>query len=433
LGEVVSQNMAAVLASLLCVLAVPTLMAQQEWDDHDRSKKVLSRDLAKDYLESCAPNAILFSFGDNDTYPLWYAQEVEGIRPDIRVVNYSLLGIDWYINELRYKVNQSDSIDVIWRADQIEAGKRDYVVYSPRPNIPEDRYYDLYDVMKNYVGSDDADKLDNSRGSEPLNSFPVRKFAVPVDANFVLKNKVVNADDSILKELRFDVPKTSLMKNDLAVLNIIAANKWIRPIYFTTPDLNLGFDQFLRRDGLSHRLVPVANSKVNTDWMLSKSLNVFSSGNANVKGVYFDEENRRHLNTIRNAYAELAIDLSAKNRKEDARKVLDKVDEMMLQENFPYGMASRGNMHNKNSLLFLEACLMADNKVLAEKVAASVKKDLQQQVKFCNSLTGDKADQMADEKRMAESYLKGLEQIEAMYNPRIQIPGKMMAADSGKK
>jgi hypothetical protein len=342
------------------------------------------------------------------------------------------LGIDWYINELRYKVNQSDSIDVIWRPDQIEAGKRDYVVYSPKPNIPEDRYYDLYDVMKNYVGSDDADKLDNSRGSEPLNSFPVRKFAVPVDKNFVLKNKVVNAEDSVIKELRFDVPKTSLMKNDLAVLNIIAANKWVRPIYFTTPELNLGFDQYLRRDGLSHRLVPVANSRVNTDWMLSKSLNVFASGNANVKGVYFDEENRRHLNTIRNAYAELAIDLSAKNRKVEARKVLDKVDEMMLQENFPYGMTSRGNMHNKNSLLFLEACLMADDKVLAEKVSASVKKDLQQQVKFCNTLTGDKADQMADEKRMAESYLKGLDQIEAMYNPRIQIPGKMMAADSGK-
>ena len=82
-------------------------MGQQEWDDHDRSKKQMARDIAKDYLESCAPNAILFTFGDNDTYPLWYAQEVEGIRPDIRVINTSLLGTDWYINELRYKVNQS--------------------------------------------------------------------------------------------------------------------------------------------------------------------------------------------------------------------------------------------------------------------------------------------------------------------------------------
>jgi hypothetical protein len=177
-------------------------------------------------------------------------------------------------------------------------------------------------------------------------------------------------------------------------------------------------------------MVPVQNSRVNTDWMLSKALNNFAFGNANVKGVYYDEENRRHLNSIRNAYAELAIDLAAKNRKEEARKVLEKVDQMMLDENFPYGMVSRGNMHNKNSLLFLEACLMADDKKLAEKVMASVKKDLLQQVKFCNTLSGDKADQMADEKRMAESYLKGLEQMEAVYNPKIQIPGKMMAADS---
>jgi len=429
-AKLVTQNIAAVLAALLCVLAVPTLMAQQEWDDHDRSKKVLSRDLAKDYLESCAPNAILFTFGDNDTYPLWYAQEVEGIRQDIRVINYSLLGIDWYINQLRYKVNQSDSIDVIWQPDQIEAGKRDYIVYSPRPNIPEDRYYDLYDVMKNYVGSDDADKLDNTRGSEPLNSFPVKRFAVPVNKALVIQNKTVNASDSVVSELRFDVPKSSLMKNDLAVLNIIAANKWKRPIYFTNDRLELGFDQFIRRDGLSYRMVPVQNSRVNTDWMLSKALNNFAFGNANVKGVYYDEENRRHLNSIRNAYAELAIDLASKNRKEEARKVLDKVDQMMLDENFPYGMVSRGNMHNKNSLLFLEACLMADDKKLAEKVMSSVKKDLLQQVKFCNTLSGDKADQMADEKRMAESYLKGLEQMEAVYNPKIQIPGKMMAADS---
>jgi hypothetical protein len=167
--------------------------------------------------------------------------------------------------------------------------------------------------------------------------------------------------------------------------------------------------------------------------MLSKAMNNFAFGNANVKGVYFDEENRRHLNTIRNAYAELAIDLSAKNRKEEAKKALQLVDKMMLDENFSYGMVSRGNMHNKNSLLFLEACLMAGDTTLANKVAASVKKDLQQQVKFYNGLTGDKVEQMADEKRMAESYLQGLEQIQTIYNPRIQIPGKMMAADSLNK
>ena len=115
-------------AAVICMLA-PILMANQEWDDHDRSKKTLARDDAKNYLESCAPNAILFCFGDNDTYPLWYAQEVEKVRPDIRIINTSLLGIDWYINQLRYKINQSDSVDVIWRPDQIIGDKLQYLQY----------------------------------------------------------------------------------------------------------------------------------------------------------------------------------------------------------------------------------------------------------------------------------------------------------------
>lgn len=418
---------AACAATLLCLVAVPVLMAQQEWDDHDRSKKELPRDLAKDYLESCAPNAILFTYGDNDTYPLWYAQEVEGIRPDIRVINVSLLGIDWYINELRYKVNQSDPIDVIWTPEQIEGGKRDYVLYRPKENIPENRYYDLYDLMKNYVGSDDPAKMDDTRGGEPLNTFPVRKISVPVDKALAVKNGTVNKTDSTVSEMRFEIPKGSMMKNDLALLNIIAANKWNRPIYFTAPRADLGFDQYLRRDGLSFRLVPVLNSRVNTDWMMDKAMNKFGFGNAQIKGVYFDEENRRHLNTIRAAYAELAIDLAGKDRKEDAKKVLEKADKMMNPFNFDYGMTSRGNLHNSTSLLFLEACYMAADQPLADKVAASIKKDLQQQIMYYNSLSGDKAEQMSEERRSAESYLKGIEQIKTVYNPRIEIPGKLMA------
>ncbi|MEN9685746.1 MAG: hypothetical protein RLZZ28_1532 [Bacteroidota bacterium] len=422
-----SQTSAASLATFLCLLAVPVLMAQQEWDDHDRSQKVLPRDLAKNYLESCAPNAILFSYGDNDTYPLWYAQEVEGIRPDIRVINFSLLGIDWYINQLRYKVNQSAPIDVIWSPEQIEGGKRDYVIYRPKAEIPEDRYYDLYDMMKNYSGSDDPEKQDNTRGGEPLNTFPVRKVSVPVDRQTVLKNKTANATDSIVSEMKFEIPKGGLMKNDLALLNIIAANKWERPIYFTNPNADLGFDQYLRRDGLSFRLVPVQNSRVNTDWMLDKALNKFGFGNANIKGVYFDEENRRHLGTIRSAYAELAMDLTAKDRKADAVKVLEKADKMLNQSNYPYGMTSRGNIHNRISLIFMEACYMAGDTVLANKVGNSVKTDLQQQLRYYNTLSADKQDHMSEEKRAADSYLKSLEQMQTIYNPRIQIPGKLMA------
>ena len=423
LSKSLSKTTAAGIATVVCLLAVPTLMASQEWDDHDRSNKVIARDLAKDYLESCAPNAILFTFGDNDTYPLWYAQEVEGIRKDIRVINYSLLGIDWYINQLRYKVNESPAIDVIWSADQIEGSKRDYIEYKPNPSMPDDKFYNLYDVMKNYVGKDNPDND---------YSFPVKNVTVPVDVAAAIKNGTVNATDSVVASLDFSLPRNALMKNELAVLNIIAANNWKRPIYFTNAGAELGFDQYLRRDGLSYRLAPVKNSKVNTDWMLDKLTNKFSYGNADKAGVYFDEENRRHLNGIRSAYAELAIDLASKNRKEDARAVLNKVDKMMLESNFGYGLTSRGNLHNRNSLLFLEACYLAGDKALIQKVSTAVKKDLQQQVNYYNALTGMKADNMAQEKQTAESYLQALGQMQAMYNPSVEIPGKVMSKETEK-
>lgn len=290
-------------------------------------------------------------------------------------------------------------------------------------------------MMKNYVGSDDPSKMDDRGNGEALNTYPVKKLSVPVDKALVLKNGTVNATDSVVSELRFEIPKGALVKNDLALLNIIAANKWQRPIYFTSPSADLGFDQYIRRDGLSFRLVPVENSRVNTDWMLDKAMNKFAFGSANVKGVYFDEENRRHLNSIRTAYTELAMDLAAKNRKEEARKVLEKADTMLERAgNFDYGMTSRGNQHNRNSLLFLQACYMAEDTTLANKVAASVKKDLQQQVRYYNSLGSQRAENMADEKRMAENYLQGLDQLQSVYNPRIQIPGKLMAPrDSAAK
>ncbi|MCW3079107.1 DUF2723 domain-containing protein [Segetibacter sp.] len=425
LSKYISRGVATNLATVICLLAVPVLMAAQEWDDHDRSKKVLARDLAKNYLESCAPNAVLFSFGDNDTYPLWYAQEVEGIRPDIRVINYSLLGIDWYINQLRYRVNQSNPIDVIWTADQIQGRKRDYIRYNEKSGLPTNQYFDLYDLMKNYVGSDDPGKMASSGGNDMINTFPVRKVSVPVDQNMVRQNGTVGITDSIVSEVRFEIPKTTLMKNDLAVLNIIAANKWQRPIYFTSAFDELGFGPYLRKDGLSYRLVPVMNQQVNTDWMTDKLMNKFAYGNANVPGVYFDEENRRHLNTIRTAYAELAFDLSSKGRKEEARKALQKADKMMLQENFSYGMISRGNMHNRNSIAFLEACYRSDDKALATKVLNSVRKDLQQQVKFYNSLSETKAEWMAYDRKTAEDYLQALGSLEQMF-------GKGAAAEDGR-
>jgi transmembrane protein TMEM260 (protein O-mannosyltransferase) len=397
-------------ASVLIALLVPILMGQQEWDDHDRHKKVIARDIAKDYLESCAPNAILFTFGDNDTYPLWYAQEVEGIRPDIRVINTSLLGTDWYINQLRYKVNQSGPIDVLMSPDQIEGNKRDVVFFNANPQFPEDRYYDLYQMMKDYVGTDAS--LVGAQNGNQYNTFPVHKVALPVDKQLVLGNGTVNANDSVLDAVRFTIPKNNLYKNDLAILNIIAANKWKRPIYFTMPYDELGFASYIRRDGLSYRLIPVQNSTVNTDWAYNVVMKKFGFGNANLPNVYFDEENRRHLNTIRKAEVDLAFDLINKNKKDSAKSVLELVDKNMLQQNFPYGMVSRGNDHNQLSLAIMQAAYLADDKPLAEKVGKSVKTDLQQQIKYYNSLSGWQADGLSYEKQNAQDILDRLIQVQ---------------------
>lgn len=414
--KILNQTTATILATLLCIAAVPTIMAQQEWDDHDRSKKTLPRDLARNYLESCAPNAILFSFGDNDTYPLWYAQEVEGIRKDVRVINFSLLGIDWYINQLRYKVNESNPIDVIWTADQIEGRKRDYIQYQNNPKYNNETYYNLYDVMKNYVGSDNPEFMDNSRG-EPLNTFPTKKFFVPVDKNLVLKNGTVNASDSgIVSQLKFELPKDAIMKNDLAVLNVIAANNWSRPIYFTSNSpyqIGLGFEKYLRSDGMSYRLVPIENTNVssttewpfiNTNWVLDKLSNKFTFGNAGTKGVYFDEENRRHLSSIREAYEDLAFDLSNRNRKKEAQQILEFCHKNILLENFSYGQVSRSEQYNRTSLRFLSACYAADAKTLATKVAAALKKDLQQQQSYYASL-GEGKTNKAEFDKLVKEYL----------------------------
>ncbi len=440
---------ANIAAAAICLLAVPVLMASQEWDDHDRSNKTLARDLAINYLESCAPNAILITFGDNDTYPLWYAQEVHGIRRDIRIINSSLLGTDWYINQLRYKVNQSDPIDPIWTAAQIEGANRD-IVYSPEslygnnatflkqyrtkaglttdPSLP----MDLYTMMKEYAGSDDPKKMEQGRDGSMLNIFPSKKTSVPVDINVVRQNGTVNATDSVVSALNFEITKNVIYKNDAAILNIIAANKWKRPIYFTSEDAGgLGFQKYIRQDGLTYRLVPVLNSQVNDDWVFDKMMNKFVSGNADRPGVYFDEENRRHLNTIRMAYASAALDLAQKDRKDEAKKMLNKVDKMMLEENFPYGMVSRNQQHNYISQNMLQAAYLAGDTNLIAKITKSLKKDLEQQLSYYASLDEERANNFdftdqtgrrGGDKNAAEQLLMRIQSFEQQFKTPVTLP-----------
>lgn len=397
--------MANYAAAGLCLLAVPVLMGSQEWNDHDRSKKTLARDLAKDYLESCPPNAILFSFGDNDTYPLWYAQEVEGIRPDVRVVVNSLLGTDWYMNELRYKINKSAPFDLIFTPEQIQGSKRDVAYYQPLPGFDQKKYYDLYDILKNVIGSDDP-KYTQQQDEDVFNLFPVKKFSVPVDLNTVRANGTVHPGDSVLNELLIDIPnKSYLLKNDLAIYAVIAANHWKRPVCFTsTQELqDLGLAKYVRLRGLSYQLVPInSQGSVDNDAAYKTIMEKFGYGNADKENVYYDEENRRHLNSIRMAHSQLAFSLIDAGKKDSARNILEHFDKSVRESNFPYGMTTnRGNQQDGISTDFLQACYLAGDSVLARKVEASVKRDLQQQMRYYKSM----GDETSDEQLATSAYM----------------------------
>ena len=425
-----NSKMANYASAGLCMLAVPVIMGAQEWDDHDRSNKTISRDLAIDYLQSCAPNAILITFGDNDTYPLWFAQEVLGIRRDIRVINSSLMGTDWYLNQLRYKVNQSAPIDVIWTPQQIIGSTRDAVYYypdAPGAKVDQTKPMDLYTMMKDYAGSDDPNRMVQN-GDDNLNIFPTKKIEIPVDTNLVRQNGTVNPGDSVVSDVQFDIPKNALGKNESAILNIMAANKWKRPIYFTSPYDELGFQQYLRTDGLTYRFVPLKNGEVNRDWCYNIMMNKFVFGNCDKPGVYYDEENRRHLNTIRMQFAQVANNLADHGRKEDAKRLLERCDNMMLQQNFPYGLVSRRQQQDQISGQFLLAAYKAGDTVLAKKVSDALRKDLEQQVSYFNSLDENKQAPLAYENQIVQQLLQQVQGMEQYFrsnpvaNPEIQNP-----------
>jgi len=422
-------RIAAIAATAFCL--VPTLiMGAQEWNDHDRSEKTIAPDLARDYLNSCPPNSILFTFGDNDTYPLWYAQEVEGVRPDIRILNTSLLGIDWYVNQLRYKVNESAPVDVIWTEDQIRGVP--YITFEPTGD--QNKYYDLYDVMKNVVGR-----------QNPISSFPVKHFTVPVNPAAVKQSGIANATDSVGSQIQLDLPegKSYLSLDQLTMLNILAANQWKRPICFTSPYGEIGFGPYLRQEGMVFRLTPVRQPQQRSmDLNRTDSLlrTVFRYGGANKQNVYFDEENRRHLLTIRQTYALAAANLADQGRKQEAVNLLEKVEKGISPENLPYAMVSRFQSHNQISMIYVEAAYKAGHTTLANKVKAALRKDLTDQRNYYNYLKSEKPDyypSFESDERDCDNYLSYLDNMDKVYNPQNTIvteqPGRRDSVDSTKK
>ncbi|HEY0271683.1 MAG TPA: DUF2723 domain-containing protein, partial [Chitinophaga sp.] len=436
--------------TLVSLLAVPVLMGTQEWDDHDRSQKTLARDVAKDYLESCQPNAILFTVGDNDTYPLWYAQEVEGIRTDVRVINLSLLGVDWYIDQQRTMVNKSKGVPMSWSPDKYGGENRNYIRYFDDGRFPQNKFYNLKEVMA-FMGSDeDAAKVIDQNEGEKMNYLPSQKLFIPVDRETVLKNGTVSMADTarLLTQLPFQVNKQYLLKNDLALLDIIATNNWERPIYFTSPT-DLGLNDYLQTEGLTFHLVPLRKVDAQNPFGMDNNVNVpvayhnvmtkFEFGGANKPGTYFDEPNRKLLQYVRNAYTKVGIALAQQNDKEKALAVLNKADQNLLESNFPYAMTSLGNTHNYYSLQTVYAYYLAGNSKKAGEIAQEITKDCQQQITYFRSLPPYRqSGSLEQEARSSEQFIQLLQQLKMQFSDAAKAQELKQqidaaAADSGTR
>lgn len=379
----------SIAAATLCTVAVPVLMASQEWDDHDRGKKTTAIDLAKDYLNSCPKNAILFTIGDNDTYPLWYAQEVQKVRPDIRVVNTSLLGIDWYLDQLQYKVNESAPFKLVWNSRDYEGQNLDYAYYIGQKEGGTAGMADTYPI-------DSFLTITKKISSIGEAFYPSKKYFVNVDIAKASKIFNLSAGDSLASRIDMQIGegKQALTKGDFGILNIIAANINDRPICFTDDngaDLGpLGIQPYLRREGMIYRVIPSTNfKKVETNESVKTMLDtkLFGFGNAKQKGVYYDEENRRHLESIRSTYITYATELVNEGRIDDAKKLLKLIHTEMPAYSLPYASPSRMETINNASIAMVQAAYGAKEDALGKEIYEAVSKDVEQQLMYYYALS----------------------------------------------
>ncbi|MEX1189508.1 MAG: DUF2723 domain-containing protein [Bacteroidia bacterium] len=331
--------------TLLCALAVPGLMAKGGWDDHDRSDRYTARDYASNYLQTCAPNAILFTNGDNDTFPLWYAQEVEGIRTDIRVVNLSLLNTDWYIDQIKRKAYDSDAVPLSLTQDKYRQGRRDQVIIYEEKGL---KGYQNIREMVDFVASDDSQNKLRYSGRE-FEYFPGGKFSIPVDSAAVVKNGTVPVElaSRIVGSVDFEIDRSYVLKSELMILDLLATNNWERPVYFAITvgdDSYLGLENYFQLEGLAYRLIPVYNppgrgdnyGRVDTDKMYDNIMNKFKWGGVDKKEIYMDENNIRMTMNLRSNFDRLATALNAEGKKDSAVKVLDKAFEVLPEKNVPF-------------------------------------------------------------------------------------------------
>ena len=350
--------LASACAATAVCLAVPVLMGCQNWDDHDRGNRYTARDLAYNYLNSCDENAIIITHGDNDTFPLWYAQEVEGVRTDVRVMNTSLLGMDWYIDQMKCKMYESEPLPIDLPRQDYLYGTNDFVPVADLVQGPTDARY-IMDIFR-----DPRYHQDNGDG------FIVSKtIRIPVNKENVIKYNIVDEKhyDKILDYIDIRIDASAIDKSDLVILDILSNYDWDRPIYYisSSGEGNLKNAKYLRDDGFAYKLVPMDcealqnAGSMDYDLMYDRIMNVYRYESL-AKDFHVDYQNLYTFLAVcpvRMHFVNTAEALLVAGEEEKALEVVDKCIEVMPQKNFPYNVAPLGSINEYSILNLIELYL----------------------------------------------------------------------------
>jgi hypothetical protein len=392
LKKVLPEKINAPLVTAVTLILVPGIMLAENYNDHDRSGRYTARDLGANYLKTCAKNAIIFTNGDNDTFPLWYNQEVEHVRTDVRVCNLSYLQTDWYISQMKRQAYESKPVPFSLKEEQYIQGTRDIVYLLDDPRIKRPAI-DLLEATSFVASDDPATKLSQADNAA---YFPKKKISFKINKEEVIRNKVVRPEDydKIVDTMYIDLSdRDYLAKDEYMILDLLATNHWERPIYFAItigPNKFLNLEKYFQLEGFAYRLVPIRNDqggddrinfgRVASDIMYNNLFNNFKWGNMNNPKVYIDENNSRMMTNIRNNFNRLAGTLVEEGKKDQAVTVLEKGFELVPPSVVDYEYFS---------LEMLNTFYKAGAREKASKVAESAYKSFNEILAYMVSLPPD--------------------------------------------
>ncbi|HEY9196165.1 MAG TPA: DUF2723 domain-containing protein, partial [Mucilaginibacter sp.] len=379
---------AALASALVCLLVAPVLMACQEWGDHDRSTKMTPHDMAYNFLISCPQNAILFTNGDNDTYSLWYDQEVEGVRPDVRIVCTSLFSGDWYIRQMQRPMNQSAPLPVTMPFDKYKAGIRDVIAYNDAKIPGPVELKDIFD----FITSDNREVKVQYQSGDVMNYLPTKNFKISINPDDVVKKGVVTASQKSLltNSMEWKYPPNYTFKDNLAMIDILAHNDWKRPVCFTigvNPDNMIGLQPYLYKEGFAYHLIPFKADttihdqlgKVNSLVMYNNVMNKFKYGNFKHARYLDDVSKTEFYPFMETTFHDLAQGLIKDGRNDLALNALHKFDREMPDINPNIDTAHR-------KLLLARVAYKLNDKELANRYVKGIDNYLTDQLAYNYSL-----------------------------------------------